>query len=470
MKYDDLMYQAVPLPEDIMKEKWGGHFDRARNMIRCRLEEGKAPEALRIRLELELKNLDHLEHRYTIPREEALAQVQAAIPGITEEDFERLQMENKMDWIYLNGKAHFLNNFCRNLVNVYPELLTRGEAGIDGGGRGAETGKGDPLLDEYIASVVDGEETAAHIHLRHEVYLDPDAIEEGKTLYVHIPLPVERDQIRNLQILSTSTTPKRMPQGDEPQPTVYFEEKAEQGQVFSVEYAFDNVVKYVDLQKVDLDAVAEAAKELPEETKQYLGEELPHMAFTPYLRALAAELKGEETNPLLIARSFYDFVTKRVDYRYVRDYASIDNVSEYCAVNLRGDCGVQAMLFIVLCRIAGIPAKWQSGLDAEPGSIGEHDWAQFYVPSVGWVFADPSFGGSARRRGNEVHRQFYFGNLDPYRVPTNNAFQREFVPAKRFLRDDPCDSQCGEVEYEDHGVYGSGFHRRFVEIDIHRIK
>ena len=35
-----------------------------------------------------------------------------------------------------------------------------------------------------------------------------------------------------------------------------------------------------------------------------------------------------------------------------------------------GDCGVFALLFITLCRIAGIPARWQSGLAVRPGRVG----------------------------------------------------------------------------------------------------
>ena len=34
---------------------------------------------------------------------------------------------------------------------------------------------------------------------------------------------------------------------------------------------------------------------------------------------------------------------------------------------------MQALLFITMCRIAGVPARWQSGLYAEPGSVGMHD-------------------------------------------------------------------------------------------------
>jgi transglutaminase-like putative cysteine protease len=459
MNYEDLKYLSVPLPEDILKEKWSGNLGQVRKLIACRVEDKGMTEPLRKRLELELSILDHMVQRYTVSREEGLKMVQEEFPNLTEEDFDRLQLENKMDWIYLDGKVMYLNNFCRNLKKVYPELAQLHKK--------PEEIKA-PEKEKWVKpEVKDGEEISAHIHLRHELRLAPSAVKEGKNLHVHIPLPVERDQIKNLKILSVNPSPVKLPDMTEEQPTVYFEEKAAQGQVFSVEYEFDHVTTYHDLERVDLKAVSDAAENLPEEVKPYLREELPHIAFTPYLRALAAELQGEEKNPLLVAHRFYDYITQKVDYRFVRDYASFDNISQYCAVNQRGDCGVQALLFITLCRIAGIPAKWQSGLCADPGSIGEHDWARFYVPSIGWVYADPSYGGGARRQGEEEKRKFYFGNTDPYRIPINDDFQRDLVPAKKFMRDDPYDNQRGEVEYEDGGIYGKDYQRTFVEIDIH---
>ena len=74
----------------------------------------------------------------------------------------------------------------------------------------------------------------------------------------------------------------------------------------------------------------------------------------------------------------------------MREYFTISNISEYAATNLKGDCGVQAILFITLCRIAGIPAKWQSGLYVSTHYTGCHDWAQFYIKPYGWLFADLS--------------------------------------------------------------------------------
>ena len=68
----------------------------------------------------------------------------------------------------------------------------------------------------------------------------------------------------------------------------------------------------------------------------------------------------------------------------MRNYSIQTCIPEYCATNLRGDCGVQALLFITLCRIAGVPAGWESGLYSNPVSLGAHDWAMFYAEPYGW--------------------------------------------------------------------------------------
>ena len=194
----------------------------------------------------------------------------------------------------------------------------------------------------------------------------------------------------------------------------------------------------------------------------YLGERLPHIRFTPYIRGLAREIVGEEKNPLAKARKIYDFITTHVNYSYVRSYLTLENIPEEAAVSLKGDCGVQALLFIVLCRVSGIPARWQSGLFTAPHKAGCHDWAQFYIAPFGWLFADCSFGGSARRNHSDSRWNFYFGNLDPFRLPAAREFQADFVPDSRFLRSDPYDNQTGEVEYEDRGLLRGEYETSFL--------
>ena len=141
------------------------------------------------------------------------------------------------------------------------------------------------------------------------------------------------------------------------------------------------------------------------------------------------------------------------------EYFGLENIAENCARNFKGDCGVQALLFITLCRCAGIPARWQSGLCAEPNDVGMHDWAMFYVAPHGWMFADPSYGGGAHRAGNEARRVHYFGNLDPYRMVANCEFRAPLDPPKAHWRHDPYDNQAGEIEYEDRGLRGPEYER-----------
>ena len=126
--------------------------------------------------------------------------------------------------------------------------------------------------------------------------------------------------------------------------------------------------------------------------------------------------------------------------------------SEYCAINLKGDCGVQALLFITLCRMSGIPARWQSGLYATKYYTGCHDWAQFYVAPYGWVFADSSFGGSAWREGDKERWNYYFGNLDIFRMPANSEIQKNSCQRKNGSASIRLIIREEEFEYEDHGL------------------
>ena len=180
--------------------------------------------------------------------------------------------------------------------------------------------------------------------------------------------------------------------------------------------------------------------------------------FTPYLRMLAQEIIAGEENPLRKARRIYDYITQKMIYSYMRAYMTMPNVPEYIATSLKGDCGVQALLFITLCRIAGVPARWQSGLAVSPLDVGSHDWAQFYVAPYGWLFCDPSFGGAAWRMGDRERWDFYFGCIDPYRLPANSEYQHDYFVPFRHLRHDPYDNQQAEAEYDDATVPHHALH------------
>ncbi len=450
--FDELYLHSLPLPEDVEREKAAGNFDTVRKKIAYLQSCEKVPLCMKKRLSIELDVLSHIEARFSVPASRALEEARKVLPEITEEELEKFRLEGQPDWRYINGEVHYLDSFAASLGKLVPSEYEPDN------------------LDALLPTLSDGDVMSTHIHIRHELSLDEDIVIPGKTLRVHLPLPKEgqNEQVYNLKLLKTSFEPKHVCEGDTLQPTVYFEEKAEPGQVFSIEYELDHKLTYMDMSKVDLAAVT--ASDFPSACDLYLRERLPHIAFTPFLKALALEIKGEETNPLLIARKMYDYVTTKIMYRFAPNYASIPCVSEYCAMNGKGDCGIQTLLFITLCRICGIPAGWQSGLCAEPGmegkpgDVGEHDWARFYIPSIGWRHADLSMGGSAYRRGDMARWNFFFGNMDTYRIPINDEVQEELYPPRKFARFDPCDNQDGEAEYEDMIISPTKINTKFTDL------
>ena len=149
----------------------------------------------------------------------------------------------------------------------------------------------------------------------------------------------------------------------------------------------------------------------------------------------------------IIARLHACLTPKRLDAFYVsalfRDQIGI---AEFLAVLV--------CIFIALCRIAGIPARWESGFAVAPGDAGCHDWARFYVAPKGWMYADCSYGASMARRGDEVLRRHYFGSLDTGRMVANSAFEAPFDPPMLGFRSDPYDNQSGEMEADGVGLYG----------------
>ncbi len=449
-----LEFLTMDLPEDIKRCVEFGNFSKSNKLIDIYLDRNISP-MLKERLIFERHRINILKAQYVYTFNEALRMAQEKIKVFTKEELEDMKNQRYADWIYIDGKIMFNKSFLNNILKVHPNLedrLTKPDE---------ENDKRSMLLDKTINEMIEKGEKKYFIHVKTGITLKEEGTRLGEVLKVHLPIPQDARQISNIEIINTSHKPKYIAPENYPQRTIYFEEKVKGNDTFSVEYSYENHVKYVDL---DYDKVSELQPNF------YTKEWLPHIAFTPFLVNLAKEIVRSEQNPLKKARCIYDYITTNVQYSFVRPYVAILNIPEYAAYNLKGDCGVQALLFITLCRIVNVPAVWQSGLYVNPVSIGCHDWAQFYVEPYGWLFADLSFGGSAYRKNNIKRWNFYFGNLDPFRMVANSAFHYPFLPKKYFLRSDPYDNQSGEVEYLDEPLYSDvGFESNKQIINIHEI-
>lgn len=445
---EDIRYLAVELPDSVKFYKYSADFKTELSEL-DRLLGGELPLCLRRRLEIERVTADGMRHDYKTDFSALLAKIRERYPACGESELREIIGMGQVDYIKRDVKYYFQNAAASNILNcheTYLRRLTRPDAEV--------RSESDRLNTENMEIMKKQGFRAFRFRVAEHLEAVDGFAREGERIRVHLPYPAPCQSQDASEIRLIRCSHKDFYISDSKQRTVCIDAPYRAGERFSVEFGYVNRARYT----------------APEPDRVYgvqpdfcTGELYPHIRFTPLIRELAREIAGDEKNPLLLARRVYDWVTNNVKYSYMREYLYLDNIPEFAILNRRGDCGVMALLFITLCRRLGIPARWESGSCVKPDSIGSHDWATFYVAPYGWLYADPSYGGGALRRGNTALWNHYFCNLDPFRLVANTEFQQSFDPPKAFMRTDPYDNQSGEAELESTGL-GFGELRRRREV------
>lgn len=447
---DTLKYMRVGLPEDILRHKMIGDYEGAIRLIDRRLKEENLPDALRGSLLLQKKICQDLPAEFPYSRNDALAIIRQDVPDFTEEEFDALVDQRNIRWIYKDGEPYYFNRFYSSLCKAVPEFSCRTQHSVGGMESLSSASSTANLRDVTIAKMKEKGSLATRIRIRATVKMKDEFYTPGMFVRAHLPIAAACDQQSDIRIEKVWPETGAIASETAGQRTVCWEENLQENHEFMVEYSYIHTAKYKD---------AYNGTGIPGTYDFDVQEQEPHVVFSPYIQALCAELTAGITDPLVKARAFYDFITKNMHYTFMPEYITQENLAENCARNYTGDCGIFAILFLTLCRCAGIPAQWQSGLAVEPDFIGGHDWVRFYVEPYGWIFADASYGVSSMRAGNEERRQFYFGNLDPYRMVANSAFYENFSIPKLHWRADPYDNQLGEIESAERGYSFSEYIR-----------
>ncbi|HWQ59449.1 MAG TPA: transglutaminase-like domain-containing protein [Clostridia bacterium] len=458
---ENFRYLNVGLPEDIARLKAWGDIDEAVRLIDLRLK-ADIPQPLRGCFIAQREMMQRLADDFKLSFDQAMAEATDRVAGFTCEEFDTLVDLGRIDWIYLNGEKRYFKRFVNTLIKTHPDIRERSiQRKIEKGEMEEPPAPtGEHILDRSMRLMHERGALSNCIRIRASVKIEDTAFERGRRARVWLPIPAACPQQSEIKLLSFSEEPKYISPEDAPQRTVCFERTLDENREFFVEYSYVHTARYCDPMSIKADR---------EQPKFFLNEEDPHIVFTPYLRAIAAELVKGTDDPAEKARRIFGFVTGSVKYSFMPNYFVLENIPENAARNFKGDCGVQALLFITLCRLVGIPARWQSGLCCEPYDVGAHDWAMFYIAPYGWLFADPSYGGSAHRAGNEARRWHYFGNLDPYRMVANCEFQHQFEPPMTHWRADPYDNQVGEIEYEDRSLRWREYERTQIMTDYQEL-
>ena len=437
LNLDSLIYA---LPEDIDRAKKSGNFDELEKKLTERIANPKTTPMLRDRLIVEKELMGRWIRRYPYNHDEALKAIQKRVNGFTAEELDYYETQGSVDLIWWKGEKRYLSSFAGSLIKMNPEVKAR-EINPDTEDDGCD-------LNLFMKELKRDKEQAWRFTIKSSLKMDDEFFVPGKTYLMHMPVPAASAQQSAKEIVIKTDPDALIADENSFQRAVSVRRTLTENKPLNTEYTFVTRLKYVDpMNDKPFIAYPDALPPCEDD----LSEQYPHIAFTPYLKALAKYIADGETNKVKLAKKIYDYITLNVRYSYMRSYILIDNHAEYAALNLKGDCGIQAILFITLCRILGIPARWQSGHTVDKFSTGDHDWAQFWTEEFGWLFADPSYGGGSHRVGNEERRNFYFGNLDPFRMVANRRYQTDYDVPKKYERFDPYDSQDGEVETEDQG-------------------
>ena len=440
---EQFKYLNIGLPDRILRKKNYGDFEDAMGMIDVLLDSGKGTEGFRACLRVQREIMARLPEDYPYTFDEAVELAQSYIPDFTAEELKGLEKEGRIDWIYIDGVPHYFSAFFANLCETDDSYAARA---------GKVKPRGDngnfDYRHEILGKLKENGELVNRIKIRASVRIHDDEFKAGEEVLVHLPLPAACEEQSVIRIENMFPENGLTDDEDALQRTVSWKETMTENHEFSVEYSYTYRLTYKDPWNMEADS---------EQPGFFTEEKAPHIVFTPYIRDLVSGLTEGAENNLDKAKRFYNFVTENVNYSFSREYFGLESIAESCARNLVGDCGIQTLLFITLCRCAGIPARWESGLAAGPDRCGPHDWAKIYVAPLGWFHVDCSRGGSAFRQGDELLHKFYFANIAGDAMVANSEFQGDFKVVKSHWRADPYDNQVGEIETESRGLRYSQF-------------
>lgn len=447
-----------------------GAFKDAAAVLQTAIEKTGANDGERRQLRFELDRLDRIRKDFPHTEDALFAALEKSVKDLTREEFNAWVRENRFDSREIDGERRFMAASVSNLFFRYPELGPRRLPPKDNTGlsrkhlemareiRKAAQASGQPyVLPRRFEAVM-------------TVTLKPDAVADNAVVSAWLPIPRRYPFQNEIKFRRSAPEPKQLASDLSPIRSVFMEQPARQGlpTVFSVEYEYTAYGVRFD---IDPAAVKPSDPSDPQ-LAPFLAEG-PHVVFSPEIRALSDKVLGGEKNPCLQSKRFFDWIAANIKYSYAIEYSTIRNISEYCRERGYGDCGQEALLFITLCRLNGIPARWQSGWSTFPGSKTIHDWAEIHLAPQGWVPVDPYMGIFAMRYATGLTpdeqrelRDSYFGGLDPYRMIANSDHSQVLAPPKKSMRSDTVDFQRGELECGDRNLY---FDQYTYSLDIKEV-
>lgn len=426
-----------------------GQWQQAGQAIDQQLSRTNLPFADRDALLFQRERIARMRLDFRKTREEVLAEARRIVPTATDEQFARWEADGAVERLMVDGQPWYFNRAAGNLFRIHPEARAL---------KARHTGETNATPAQRLADarevIANYDQTGRRsgpfktFRVTYTLSVKSGVVPPGEIIRAWLPYPQTGGRQKNVRLISTQPAQYIHGGRGRSPSSIYFEQPAATSQPTR----FQLVCEYAaagDYQPIDPQKARPAPTNQPA-LRPFLAERPPHLVFTPALRELSRQIVGAETNPCLIARRLFQWVDENIPWAGAREYSTLDSLPEYALQHRHGDCGIQTMLFMALCRLNGIPARWESGWTTG-ADWNMHDWCQIYLAPYGWVPVDVSYG--LMKSEDEREKWFYLGGIDRHRLVVNSDYSQPLYPAKVHFRSETVDFQRGEVEWRGGNLY-----------------
>ncbi len=435
---------------DVQRFVRDGRWQEAQRAIDHLLSQPGAEFAARQALLWERERMRRIGLDFSKTRDQVLTEAGRIVPGLDPSLFAKWEREGAVESLRIDGETRYFNRAAGNVFRVHPEARALKRARQPAADETPAHRKANlqAILQNATTNGQPGG-TPKLFRVTHILTVKAGAVPPGEVLRVWLPFPQTLPPDQHVVRVVGSDPPQHLvsPRGSALS-SIYLEKPALAWMPtrFGVTYEYVNRGFHRRLDPARVRAVSVSDPSLA----PFLAERPPHLVFDEDLRRLSREIVGGETNLCRVAQRLFEWVHGNIPWAGAREYSTLECLPRYALERRHGDCGIQTMLFMALCRMNGIPARWESGWVTGPDK-NMHDWCRIYLEPYGWVPADVSYGLTAS--SNEAERWFYLGGLDSCRLVVNTDHGQPLFPAKTHFRSEPVDFQRGEVEWRGGNLY-----------------